>query len=481
MLAAALAAALPAGSARADVTPDWGPAGGGTVVRLTGSFRGGVPQVSFAGVPAAGVRELSPTELTAVSPPGSGTVAITVRGRTAETAGGGDWFAYQPPPGAPWLGLNGNSRTEPAWRAVSPVDEFSRRGIVYDRSFDLTAGQSVQSAGARRAGLLSRLAVDFQDGMTPVVTIEFEGYRGNVQPTPYFPLARRTPRQLVRGMSTIAQYVSGFVASSVSLLRLIGERYPGMSVLLEPMNEPWGYTTPLDNGAEYARVLARLLPAARAAGIPLRDIYVCAFGADRVADRAGGMRDYRAGWIAAMYAAEPSLRAEIQGWYFHPYGPPSGTLLDDSWGIQSVPALRARMASGQDNIIVSEVGYCARSAGGGCDDSGQAEVPDEQQAAARLAQMLQNARPYSEAGWLRALIVYSRSAGGWSMLEHSSGRLDLLGRALERFAAAAGAGPLGESCPLGAGVQGSELSVLVARGDTPAALPGECPPASSAD
>ena len=54
-----------------------------------------------------------------------------------------------------------------------------------------------------------------------------------------------------------------------------------------------------------------------------------------------------------------SCRAEIQGWYFHPYGPPRGSGLEKSLGIQSVPEVQRLMTSGQNNIIVSEVGYCA--------------------------------------------------------------------------------------------------------------------------
>ena len=60
-----------------------------------------------------------------------------------------------------------------------------------------------------------------------------------------------------------------------------------------------------------------------------------------------------------MYHAQPRLQTEIQGWYFHPYGPPSGSELEHSLGIQSVAEVQQLMTSGQNNIIVSEVGYCA--------------------------------------------------------------------------------------------------------------------------
>jgi len=480
-LASGAGSASAAGPAIAGVLPDWGPAGGAGSVRILGSGFTPGARVSFGAVSAREVAFDSSGELTVLAPAGAGTVDVVVAEPTGSSAGRSHaWFAYERAPGAPWLGLDGDSSNAPGGSRRGALDEFSRQGIVYDRSFDLPAGWTPRKRrvdGRSGASVVAELQSDFEDGMTPVVTVEFSGYRGDLQPTPYFPAPERTRAQERRGMSTVAQYVAGFLRTASEILAIVGERYPGMSVLLEPMNEPWGYTTPLDNGAQYARVLAALLPAARAAGIPLRDIYACAFGADRRYGAHGRLEEFAPGWIPAMYAAQPSLRSEVQGWYFHPYGPPSGTRLHDSWGIQSVPVVRGEMASGRDNIIVSEVGFCARSAGGGCDDSGEAEVQSEQQAAGRMREMLQNALPYSEAGWLRALIVYARSAGGWSMQEYASGRIEPPGKALEAFAGADGVGAEGEQCPLSAGLAGSELSVLVqgaGAGEAPA-LPGSCP------
>lgn len=433
-------ASLPAVTALA---PDSGTGAGETAVSIRGSGFTAGAQVSFAGTPASAVHVLSGASLSAVSPPGSGTVDVRVIDSNGlSPAGPHDWFAYEPAPGGLWLGLDGNSTSGPydnQW--LGPADEFSRNGVVYDRDFDLTAGVLPRETQPEATGgtvVEDRLRLDHEYGMIPVSVIEFRGYTGNLQPDPGFPSAERTAAEEAQGRTTIAQYVAGFIRTATSLLSIASTGYPGMPVLLEPMNEPWGYTTPRENGAQYARVIAALLPAARAAGIPLADIYVSAFGADRQVGPGGEEQDFAPGWVPAMYAAEPSLESEIQGWYFHPYGPPSGTQFSDSWGIQSLPAVRAQMTSGEDNIIVSEVGYCARSEGGDCNESGQAEVQSRQEAATRLTQMLENALPYREAGWLRALIVYGRGDGGWSTQDYSTRRLTRQGEALQAFALAHG-------------------------------------------
>ncbi len=52
--------------------------------------------------------------------------------------------------------------------------------------------------------------------------------------------------------------------------------------------------------------------------------------------------------------------------------------------------------------------------------------------------MLGNALTYRRAGWLRALIVYSRNAGGWAMQQLPGPTLTAQGRALLSFADAHG-------------------------------------------
>ena len=178
-------------------------------------------------------------------------------------------------------------------------------------------------------------------------------------------------------------------------------------------------------------MLASLLPQAQAAGLPLSSIYVGATGKGCTPGRECTSN----GWVPAMYAAQPSLTRQIQGWYLHPYGPPSGVGEYDGVGIQSVPVVQSAMTSGQNNILVSEVGYCVTSVNGGI-GCGKRERPAR--AARHMTEMLRNALPYHEAGWLRALIVYARSAGGWAMQFNGSTTLTKSGEALDAFADAHG-------------------------------------------
>ena len=92
---------------------------------------------------------------------------------------------------------------------------------------------------------------------------------------------------------------------------------------------------------QYAAFLALLLPPWRSSHLPLEDVYVGASG------RAGCGRSTQ---------AQPQLRTEIQGWYLHPYARER----KPGQGIAELPRIRAEMASGQNNLIVSEIGFCVR-------------------------------------------------------------------------------------------------------------------------
>ncbi len=133
-----------------------------------------------------------------------------------------------------------------------------------------------------------------------------------------------------------------------------------------------------------------------------------------------------------MYAAQPKLETAIQGWYFHPYGPPMGTADGDGSGIESLPLVQAKMTSGQNNIIVSEVGYCDKEVyqGKACGNGGITNAEAEND----MKEMLDQAKPYHEEGWLRALVVYSRNDRGWAMQEYPTNVLTKDGEALDAFA-----------------------------------------------
>jgi hypothetical protein len=337
-----------------------------------------------------------------------------------------------------WLGLNGNSSNY-----LGPIDTFSRVGVVFDRNLELEAGRlpGEGSPGSPERELEQRLAADHRLGMSPVAVIEYRGYGRpgyEFREDPEFP-GRRTPAETAQGRGTIDGYVQGFLRSAVAIRRLAAARFPGTEVRFEAMNEPWGYTTPQYDGGRYGEVIAALLPAASAAGIPPQDIYVAATGEGCSAQQCSA-----GGWVAAMYWAEPALRHEVSGWYLHPYGPADGVTLYENGGIQAVPLVRAGMDSGRDNLIVSELGFCAGDVnnpsglpeGVGCHG---APAVGASEAAASLRRSLEHAASYHREGWLRALIVYSRNDGGWAM-QLPGGSLTPSGQALLAFAAVAGSG-----------------------------------------
>jgi large repetitive protein len=77
------------------VAPTSGPATGGTTVTINGSGFTGVTGVTFEGVAATSVQFVSDGQITAVSPPGSGTVDIQVTTPAGQSpTGGGDKYVY---------------------------------------------------------------------------------------------------------------------------------------------------------------------------------------------------------------------------------------------------------------------------------------------------------------------------------------------------------------------------------------------------
>ena len=350
----------------------------------------------------------------------------------------------------PWLGLNGNSV-----KYLGPVGTFSSHGIDYDRSFELTAGQlpSELEKGYEGEEFERRFAEDRADGMIPVVVVEYRGYDGGYRSDPRFPQPR-TRGEEEAGLTTPRGYAEAFVRTAQAILALANAGGRSTPVLFEPINEPWGYTSPQYNGAEYAAVIAELMPLAAKAGIPASSIYVGAVGS---------------GWVHEMYEAQPSLRSSVQGWYMHPYGPPGS----DQAGIDAVPSTRSAIASGQNNVIISEVGFCATDVNnskpretGGKSCLGQ-QVGNSRAAAADLQKMLESATAYHEAGWLKALIVYSRNAGGWAMHKYPRLTLSRAGKQLVRFAdehAPAGATMLVQPIATSVEVQEEEEEAFEAAG-----------------
>jgi sugar lactone lactonase YvrE len=109
------------------VTPDVGPAAGGTQVTISGTNFAGVTAVKFGSRPARSFHVSSESSITATSPPGSGTVDVTVSTPSGTTAtSSGDRFHYErvlwqkgeltPTEEGPWsLYLNGVSCASSVW------------------------------------------------------------------------------------------------------------------------------------------------------------------------------------------------------------------------------------------------------------------------------------------------------------------------------------------------------------------------------
>lgn len=321
-------------------------------------------------------------------------------------------------PPAAWLGLNYNSGAK-----TGGLSDFAVRGIVYDRESPIEAQAGATPANDPEFG--GGLSTLYAARMVPVIVVDPAsgplGCQGNPNPS---------KRCLPTDQTDIGSYVRGFIQTASSVL----QAYPGRTFLFEPMNEPWDWASPPGTqsgshaAAEYAAILAQLLPAAKAANIPLSDIYV----------PATGMLNDGTSWISGLYKAQPCLKpgpsscGPIAGWNLHPYGLPNSP----TEGIESVPGVRAGMLSGRDNLIVSEIGFCATDVSGGKNcDANKADIHGtSSQTAAWLSETLKEAAVMHRAGWLKALLLWERAGSGWAM-QNPDGSLTAQGRVLDLFAA----------------------------------------------
>jgi hypothetical protein len=395
------------------ISPNEGPAVGGTSVAISGEGFAAGATVSFGTAAATSMTINSATSITATSPAGSGTVQVKVTDSsgTSPTVAAAE-FTYQ------WLGLNGNSGGG-YWGGRNLTD-FTTHNVVYDRSapVEITAGE-LPSSDPEEANPWANLWRSIESGMTPIVPVEHETYTGQCSSS--LPESAYLPTG-----AAIGAYVSGFVTSA----KAIREMYPGKTILFEPINEPYcAHKVEYSNPEQYAAIIAQLLPAAQNAGIPLDTIYVAA--ASRACNAV--TKECSANtWIPRMYAAQPSLKTLIKGWNFHPYGPPTGTFFVEKGGIEIVPKARAAMTSGQNNIIVSEIGFCTPDVGACSYTGGYPYVPDSATAAADMNRALATASAYHQAGWLKGFLVYSRHAYGWAA-QISGGEFTAEGKALAAY------------------------------------------------
>jgi len=118
------------------VSPNSGPTGGGTQVTITGLNLGGANSVTFGGA-AATFTQVSNTQITATSPPGSGTVDVRVAtGQGTSAISSGDKFTY------------GTTGTVPTVTSISPTSGPAAGGtLVTILGSNFTGATSVTFAG----------------------------------------------------------------------------------------------------------------------------------------------------------------------------------------------------------------------------------------------------------------------------------------------------------------------------------------------
>lgn len=60
------------------MSPNRGPTAGGNLVTITGAYLAGTREVLFGSRPATHITQVSPTQVTAVSPAGNGVAGVTL-------------------------------------------------------------------------------------------------------------------------------------------------------------------------------------------------------------------------------------------------------------------------------------------------------------------------------------------------------------------------------------------------------------------
>lgn len=290
-----------------------------------------------------------------------------------------------------WLGLNGNSLS-----GYGDLTYWPQRGVVYDRLEFLQPSLAVGASSGTGATVATAVA----NGMIPVVLLDPSTYGTGAIPT--------------GGDITIfANYV-------VSQIQTLEFAFPGKGLLYEVINEPWtsGFYSPTPSAAQHADVIAGVWDAAVTAGLDMTRVYAMAEDA---------------AYVALMYAEQPSLKTLVQGWSVHPYGgPPPGYASSTGQGIASVPEFRDALFSGADNILISEIGLWDYSQSA-LHEFDESTALDAATAARWTRQIVNAARAYHDAGWLKALIWYNRNSTGWAT-NSLGGALTSVGTALSQNA-----------------------------------------------
>jgi hypothetical protein len=331
-------------------------------------------------------------------------LASSRRGVDAEQARSSSSAASSSSLSAPWLGLNGNHVNTSVF--AGNQTQFSQLGISFTRCQQVQ-GQANDDNGVP---LLTDIATISGIGQVPVVVISAPNYNTGTYPTG----------------GAIATYAA-FVVSTIQSIELA---FPKLGTLYEIDNEPWNFYAPAGTAAQYADVVVQVINAVLAAKLDVTRVFAV------VKDLA---------WITSMYAQQATLKTIVQGWSFHPYGPPPpqyGT--NTIQGISAVANARTTLFSGANNILISEVGFQDRqisnTAGGGVSDANNGQVVEWMQL------LLEQALEYRLAGWLRAMLIFHRTSGNFAMVQvNTSGTLTPAGVALTQFGARSKSGVSGRA------------------------------------
>lgn len=284
--------------------------------------------------------------------------------------------------GATWLGLNRNA----AYSYLGAINDFTKHGIVWDR----VAIEAGKTSGTE----WNEVKASVEAGMAVMVLIQSAG--------------EKYPESTAE--------IETYAKELVKTVKAIREAYPVAELYFEIINEPY-FATAEQEPAKYATILVEVFARCEAASIPLSVLVAAGRGK---------------GWITGLYTAQSSLKTKIEGWSLHPYGAANGAEGWNSLGVQSVMALRAEMASGQNNIFITEIGWWVEGVNGAT----TVEPPKAEsikQAAEFLETAVKHAWRYHSSGWLKAYIIYGRGQTGFG-LEETGAKINKAGEALIKFA-----------------------------------------------
>jgi hypothetical protein len=139
------------------LSPATGPAGGGTTVTISGSNLGGTSKVTFGGVAATGVTVVNTSEVSAITPAGSGSVNVTLTTPSGTTTAPNQ-FTYIP---APTIASSGG---------LEPTDGPTGGGTVVTITGTNLAGTSLVTFGPNAATGVTVVSPNVVTAVSPAGT-----------------------------------------------------------------------------------------------------------------------------------------------------------------------------------------------------------------------------------------------------------------------------------------------------------------------